>query len=84
MICPRCEEKFFSRNYSTLALHKTVNCPQCKHRFPAPLRADIRRILRDTLKDSLFDDDVYKKGTLIERVQWMISKLGGGNGHRDD
>lgn len=75
MICPRCSEKFFSRNYSTRSLHKSVVCPQCKHRFPAPLRADVRRELRNMLTDHLFDDDVYKKGSLIERVLWLIDTV---------
>jgi len=54
------------------------------HKFDAPLRTDLRREIKNLLTDCLFDDDVYKNGTTIERVQWMIDKLRSEHGHRND
>lgn len=74
MICPRCQERFFSRNYSTRALHKTVTCPQCKWRFPAPLRADTRRIIKEMLPDDLFEG-TWRTLDVPGRVEWLVNKV---------
>ena len=74
MICPRCKDKFFSRNYSTKALHKTVTCPLCNHRFPAPLRADIRRSMKEMLHDDLFDGE-WCDLDVTGRVKWLVDKV---------
>ena len=76
MICPRCKENFFSRHYSTRALHKTVTCPQCKHRFPAPLRADMRRLVKELLHDDLFDG-AWRNLDILARVKWLVEKVKG-------
>lgn len=76
MICPRCKDKFFSRNYSTKALHKTVTCPLCNHRFPAPLRADLRRSTKDLLHDDLFGGG-WRNLDILERIKWLVDKVKG-------
>lgn len=77
MICPRCTDKFFSRNYSTRALHKTVKCPSCNHRFPAPLRKDARTLIKDLLHDDFFSHPEWKQADLVERVKMLVSKVKG-------
>ena len=67
-----------------MALHKTVTCPLCNHRFPAPLRADTRRILTEMLVDDLFDDPTYKNSNTVQRVQWLVNKLRSTYGRCDD
>lgn len=74
MICPKCGENFFSRNYSTRSLHKTVKCPQCKHRFPAPLRADLRRLIKEVLTDDLFAG-TWRDLDMLGRVKWLVHKV---------
>lgn len=74
MICPRCNDKFFSRNYSTRKLHKTVTCPQCKYRFPSPMRADLRRTIKDLLHDDLFDG-AWRSLDIVDRVKWLVDRV---------
>ena len=84
MICPKCTFSFFTRTYSTATKTRQVTCTICLYKFTAPLRTDLRREIKNLLTDCLFDDDVYKNGTTIERVQWMIDKLRSEHGHCND
>jgi hypothetical protein len=84
VICPKCKFSFFTRKYSTATELKTVQCIWCDHRFTAPLRTDARRVLKELLHDDLFEDSTYKDGDTVQRVQWMINKLRGDDGHRND
>lgn len=74
MICPKCNENFFSRHYSTRAIHRTVKCPKCSHYFPAPLRADMRRLIKEVLSDDLFDG-AWRDLDMLGRVKWLVHKV---------
>lgn len=72
MICPWCRFSFFSRKYSGKDKPKTVRCVWCDKTFTAPMRADTRRLIKDILRDDLFDNEQWRNADTVERVQILV------------